>query len=71
LTELQRYLKLDLPPGQSAFLWGARKAGKSTFLKHHFPNSVYYDLLDSKVYLHPEPLKLQKFQALSKIAVNI
>jgi len=51
LTDLLRYLKLDLPSGQSAFLWGARKAGKSTFLKQQFPNSVYYDLLDSEVYL--------------------
>lgn len=45
----QRYLQLDLPKKQSAFLWGARKTGKSTFLKTAFPNAVYYDLLKSDV----------------------
>ena len=30
---------------------GSKKTGKSTFLKNHFPNSVYYDLLKSDVYL--------------------
>lgn len=44
---LQRLLVLDLPPGQAAFLWGARKTGKSTYLKAHFPDAVYYDLLKS------------------------
>jgi predicted AAA+ superfamily ATPase len=47
----RRYLQLDLPPKQSAFLWGARKTGKSTYLKDHFPHSVYYDFLHSDAYL--------------------
>lgn len=51
MTEIKRYLKLSLPSGQSAFLWGPRKAGKSTFLKQCYPHSPYYDLLDSSVYL--------------------
>lgn len=42
---LNRILKMDLPPHQSAFLWGARKTGKSTYLLQHFPNSIKYDLL--------------------------
>lgn len=42
---LKRYLKLDLPKGQSLFLWGARKSGKSTFLKEYYPGSLYIDLL--------------------------
>src|SRR5579872_5871662 len=46
----KRYLKLDLPPKQSAFLWGARKTGKSCYLKARFPDSQYYDLLKSEVY---------------------
>ncbi len=46
-----RYLKMDLPKGQSAFLWGARKTGKSTYLKRYFPNSVFYDFLKSDIYL--------------------
>jgi predicted AAA+ superfamily ATPase len=46
-----RLLALSLPKGQSAFLWGARKTGKSTFLKAHFPGSVYYDLLKTDLTL--------------------
>jgi len=44
---LERRLKMDLPAGQSAFLWGARQTGKSAYLKLHFKESVYYDLLDT------------------------
>ena len=40
-----RLLKMDLPKGQSAFLRGARKTGKSFYLKNNFKNSLYYDLL--------------------------
>jgi predicted AAA+ superfamily ATPase len=42
---------MELPKKQSAFLWGARKTGKSTYLKTYFPQSVYYDLLKSDIYL--------------------
>ncbi|MFM8454751.1 MAG: ATP-binding protein [Gammaproteobacteria bacterium] len=45
LVSLKRKLKLDLPSGQSAFLWGARKTGKSTYLGENFPHAIYYDLL--------------------------
>ena len=45
-VEYKRYLTMDLPKGQSTFLWGPRKAGKSYYLKTHYPNSVYYDLLE-------------------------
>lgn len=45
MSYYKRYLKIDLPPNQSAFLWGARKTGKSTFLKKAFPQAPYYDLL--------------------------
>lgn len=41
-----RSLNLDLPPNQSAFLWGARKTGKTTYLRSRFESSKYYDLLD-------------------------
>ncbi len=30
---------------ESAFFWGPRQVGKSTFLKDFFPSSLYYDLL--------------------------
>ena len=32
-----RTLRIDLPQGQSAFLWGPRKTGKSTLLRMQFP----------------------------------
>ena len=41
-----RTLAIDLPPGQSAFLWGARQTGKSTWLRETFPDSHHIDLLD-------------------------
>ncbi len=33
---VRRLLDIDLPPGQSAFLWGPRKVGKTHWLHHHF-----------------------------------
>jgi predicted AAA+ superfamily ATPase len=47
----KRRLVLDITPGQSAFLWGARKTGKSTYLKARFPASKYYDLLLTDLFL--------------------
>lgn len=47
----KRKFIIELPAGQSAFLWGPRQAGKSTFLKEHFPNSVFFDLLKTDVFL--------------------
>jgi predicted AAA+ superfamily ATPase len=46
-----RYLKMDLPERQSAFLWGARKTGKSTYLKHRFPHATFIDLLQRDQFL--------------------
>ena len=43
-----RKLALDLPAGQSAFLWGPRKVGKSTLLAERFPDSARFDLLDTR-----------------------
>lgn len=43
----KRILNMQLPAGQSAFLWGARQAGKSSYLKSHFKQSLYIDLLDT------------------------
>lgn len=42
-----RALHVDLPQRQSAFLWGARKTGNSTYLHQRFPDSLSFDLLDS------------------------
>ncbi len=46
-----RALRLELPPGQSTFLWGPRKTGKSTLLGQQFPHSVRFDLLDTRLLL--------------------
>ena len=45
MVEFQRRLSIALPERQSAFLWGARKTGKSTFLREAFPGSVSFDFL--------------------------
>jgi predicted AAA+ superfamily ATPase len=62
MKEAKRYLKLNIPRGQSIFLWGARNAGKSTYLHRHFPDSVYYDLLQTDIYLRflKEPFRLRE-----------
>ena len=49
--DIQRILKMKLPPKQSAFLWGPRKTGKTTYLKGCFPKSLVYDFLDTKLFL--------------------
>ena len=46
----KRLLDIDLPAGKSAFLWGARKTGKSTYLRMKFPESVWYDFLKTDTY---------------------
>ena len=47
----RRELVLDLPEGQSAFLWGPRKTGKSTLLAERFPGSARFDLLETRTVL--------------------
>ena len=48
---IKRILEIDLPQSQSAFLWGARKTGKTTYLKEIFSNSIYYDFLKTDLFL--------------------
>lgn len=48
---LKRTLAVALPSGQSAFLWGPRKTGKSLYLKMLYPKSIVYDLLDTDLAL--------------------
>ncbi|MFQ6093630.1 MAG: ATP-binding protein [bacterium] len=47
---IERILNFDLPPRQSAFLWGPRKTGKSTWLKVRFPHSLVYDFLQTDLF---------------------
>lgn len=58
----ERYLSFELPEGQSVFFWGARKTGKSHYLKTKFPKSIYYDLLKTDEYwrLLKEPQMLRE-----------
>jgi predicted AAA+ superfamily ATPase len=51
LITFKRLLRMDLPKGKSAFLWGPRKTGKSTWLKSTFPHSLRYDFLETDTLL--------------------
>lgn len=51
MASIARILNLSLPPKQSAFLWGARKTGKSTYLKERFPQSLVYNFLNTDLVL--------------------
>lgn len=48
---LKRILNLNLPAGQSVFVWGARQTGKSSYLQAHFKTSAYIDLLDTHQFI--------------------
>ncbi len=51
MQKIKRMLNLSLPKRQSAFLWGPRKTGKSTYLRDAFPRSLYYDFLKTDISL--------------------
>lgn len=51
LKNIKRILDIKLPGKQSAFLWGARKTGKTTYLKERFPDSLVYDFLKTDLFL--------------------
>jgi predicted AAA+ superfamily ATPase len=61
-TIFTRLLNMKLPEGQSAFLWGARKTGKSFYLRERYPDSIYYNLLetDEFIRLTKEPYLLRR-----------
>jgi predicted AAA+ superfamily ATPase len=42
---------MDLPEGQSAFLWGPRRTGKTTYLRYRYPESLRYDFLLTDLFL--------------------
>ena len=52
---------LHLPERQSFFLFGPRGTGKSTLLRHVFPDAILFDLLDlglySELLAHPDRLE--------------
>ena len=51
METMPRTLDLDLPRGQSAFLWGPRQTGKTTLLRRRFPEAIRYDLLQTDLFL--------------------
>ncbi len=51
MSKISRILRIKLPAKQSAFLWGARKTGKSTYLKERFPQSLVFDFLKTDLFL--------------------
>lgn len=56
-----RILDIEAPSTQTLFLWGARKTGKSTYLIQHYPNALYYDLLQTdlvqRLFISPHLLR--------------
>jgi predicted AAA+ superfamily ATPase len=51
MVRIARALRISLPPRRSAFLWGPRKTGKSTYLRLAFPDSLTFDLLQTDLML--------------------
>ena len=56
------YSRLFKPPSEkSFFLFGPRGTGKTLLMKTLFPNALYFDLLDTALYIdfqaHPERLE--------------
>jgi len=62
MKNLKRILDMKLPRQQSAFLWGARKTGKTTYLKGRFPNSLVYDFLKTDLFfeISKDPSRLRE-----------
>lgn len=56
-----RILKLPLDQKNSIFLFGPRGTGKTSWLKSHLPESLYFDLLDFSIYnsLSADPSRLE------------
>ncbi len=65
MKKVKRLLDIKLPKGQSAFLWGPRKTGKTTFLRTHFPDSLVFDFLKTDLFIdmakNPALLREQLF----------
>jgi uncharacterized protein len=51
MVRIERALRISQPSRQSAFLWGPRKTGKSTYLRSAFPESLTFDLLQTDLML--------------------
>ena len=58
----ERTLAFDLPASQSAFVWGPRKCGKTTYLRRRYPQGIYYDFLktDLRLEMLKNPSRLRQ-----------
>lgn len=57
------YSRLLMPPAENSFfLFGPRGVGKTTWVKNNFPEAVYLDLLDSKIFnpLFADPSRIEE-----------
>jgi len=70
MVKMKRILDIKLPQWQSAFLWGPRKTGKTTYLKEKFSQSIYYDFLKTDLFFdlskNPSLLREQLLVKLEK-----
>ena len=70
-----RSLVLPKPGRETYFLWGPRQAGKSTLLRHCYPDAYWVDLLKSEVFRryldHPEYLRQELAAAADATARQI
>ena len=46
---MERILKINTAENNAFFLWGARKTGKTTYLKNEFKEALYIDLLKTNI----------------------
>lgn len=62
LSSFKRTLDIDLEEARSAILFGPRKVGKTTYLRSHFPEAIYMDLLktDLRAELQVSPSRLRE-----------
>jgi predicted AAA+ superfamily ATPase len=59
----KRMLKISSSTKKSFFLFGPRGTGKTSWVKSTFPNAVYFDCLDAKVYteLLSDPKRINNY----------
>lgn len=58
----KRALTFELPASQSAFIWGPRKCGKTTYLRQLYPQGIFYDFLktDLRFEMLKNPARLRQ-----------
>jgi predicted AAA+ superfamily ATPase len=59
---LKRALSLPANPRENMFLWGPRQTGKTSLLRETYPDSIWYDLLKTDLFVrfHTKPELLRE-----------